>query len=161
MQITTTTENERKSLKKLKSNLKMTAKKRQEEASLGSSYKFQHISEVTKESRLLGTKGYRVKLKLNGEPESGPIITHFSNKDLQKGRKTKEELLQAFFDMLNCNEGLKEAFIGHGRRGVFRRAFQTDGKEINDFSDINVDDELWLSFGEDFVPFECELIFNS
>ena len=80
----------------------------------------------------------------------------FSTKDLRKGKSTKEEVLQSFFDLLSGNQSLKECFIGHGRRGEFKRAFLLNGTEINDVSDIGNDAEVWLSLGEDFVPIECE-----
>ena len=131
---------------------------RKEEATVGNSYKFQHIAEVGQNSRLVGTKGYRLKVRLNGNVDSEAITMHFSTKDLCKGKNTQEQQLQRFFDLLNSNASLKECFIGHGRRAVFKRAFLANGSEINDISNIDNDAEVWLSLGEDFVPFECEFM---
>ena len=149
-------EKQRVTLKKLKTQLKKTKKKQQEEATEGNSYRFKHISEMDQDNRLLGTKGYRLKLRLNGNVDLEAIVVYFSNKDLQKGKKTKEDVMQSFFNMLNSNEGLKESFIGHGRRSVFRRAFLVNGAEVKEVDDIGNDAEVWLSFGEDFVPMECK-----
>ena len=132
---------------------------RKEEAALGNSYKFQHIAEVDENSRLVvGTKGYRLKVRLNGNVDSEVITILFSTKDLCKGNRTPEQQLQRFFDLLNSNVSLKENFIGHGRRTVFKRAFLANGSEITDISTIDNDADVWLSLGEDFVPFECEFV---
>ena len=131
---------------------------RKDESTLGNSYKYQHIAEVGENSRLVGTKGYRLKVRLNGDVDSEAISMHFSTKDLCKGKITQEQQLERFFDLLNGNVSLKECFIGHGRRASFKRAFLANGFEITDISHIDSDAEVWLSLGEDFVPFECEFI---
>ena len=127
----------------------------QEEESFGSSYKFQHIAEVSENSRLVGTKSYRLKIRRNGNKESDAIVVYFSSKDLRKGKRTQEELLQSFFSFMNSNQSLKETFIGHGRRAEFKRAFLLNGTEVLDLDELSNDAEIWLSLGEDFIPIEC------
>ena len=112
--------------------------------------------EIIDNKRLDNTKGYRLKLLLNGSECSSAVTLAFSSKDLRKGKATKEETLRSFFDLLNNNQSLKECFIGHGRRAEFKRAFLVNGAEINDVNDISNDAEVWLSLGEDFVPIECK-----
>ena len=114
------------------------------------------IPETKEYKRLDNTKGYRLKLRLNGSENSSAIILPFSSKDLRRGKKTKEEVLQSFFDLLNNIQSLKESFIGHGRRAEFKRAFLFNGTEISDINEIDSDAEVWLSLGEDFVPIECK-----
>ena len=107
-------------------------------------------------NRLAGTKGYRLKLYPNGAQSAEPYIVYVSSKDFQRGKKTKEEMLHCFFDLLNSNSGLMEAFVGFGRTARFRRAFMLDGREVKEVSDIVHDMELWISCGEDFIPIECK-----
>ncbi|XP_065070876.1 doublecortin domain-containing protein 1-like [Rhopilema esculentum] len=145
-------------LKTFKVRLKILKKMSQEEESFGSSYKFQHIAEVSENSRLVGTKSYRLKIWRNGDKSSDAIVVYFSSKDLRKGKRTQDELLQSFFSFLNSNQSLKEAFIGHGRRAEFKRAFLLNGTEVLDVDELCNDAEIWLSLGEDFIPIEYDII---
>lgn len=107
-------------------------------------------------NRLVGTKGYRLKLRLNGADSSETVLLQFSSKDLRMGKRSQKDSLLRFFDLLNGNESLKECLLGHGRRAVFKRAFLLNGTEMNDVDDLINDTEVWLSLGENFVPVECE-----
>ena len=132
-------------LKELKSRLKV----------IKTSSEIEIPPEIISNKRFDNTKGYRLKLRLNGSENPNSIVLPFSSKDFRRGKKTKEEMLRGFFDLLNSNHSLRECFIGHGRRAEFKRAFLLNGTEITDINDLHSDAEVWLSLGEDFIPIEC------
>lgn len=122
-----------------------------------SSYKFKHITEIDSHSRLVGTSGIRLKLYANGTPLNAtvPVKLFFNTKDLKKGTKTRTEVMERFFDVLNSNEEVMRLFGVLSKRSFVRKAYLLNGTEVTDFDTLDHGKEVWLSLGESFLPIEC------
>ena len=51
----------------------------------------------------------------------------------------------------NCSK-VSESGGGPAGRRIAKRVFTRDGEEITDVHDLVYDQEIWLSYGEDFKP---------
>ena len=131
--------------------------KQEEQGITKSSYKFKHISEIDASSRLLVAPGIKVKLYANGHKrEFGPIKMFLNPYDLSKGTKTKEAVVQNFFDLVNLNQSITAMFGIKASKVYVKRAFLIDGRELKDIDMLSADQELWLSLGESFYPVESK-----
>lgn len=131
-----------------------------EEAMSSSSYKFKHITEIDSHSRLVGTSGIRLKLYANGTPLNAtvPVKLFFNTKDLKKGTKTRAEVMERFFDVLNSNEEVMRLFGVLSKRSFVRKAYLLNGTEVTDFDTLDHGKEVWLSLGESFLPIEYPVL---
>ena len=143
-------------LQKLMNALKSTVNE-EESSSNPYHYKYQHIAEINSESRLLVAPGVKLQLYVNGRKrEVGPVKLFVNISDIRKGAKSKEDILQRLFSLMNENENVTKMFGITSRKIHVKRMFTLDGKEILDVDLITNNQELWLSLGDGFIPVECE-----
>lgn len=127
--------------------------KQEEQGVTKSSFKYKYITEINASSRLLVAPGIKVKLYINGQKRDlGPIKMFFNPYDLSKGAKSKEAVLQKFFDLVNLNQNVTDLFGIKASKVYVKRAFFIDGRELKDIHMLSSDQELWLSLGESFFP---------
>ncbi|XP_048584983.1 doublecortin domain-containing protein 1 [Nematostella vectensis] len=114
------------------------------------SYKFQHISEIDANSRLLGKQGLRLKVYENGHTD-GEAIIHFNLREAEKGiQGDSSQLMHRFLDACTSSQRLGDGAGGPAGRRIAKRVFLKDGKEVKDIHELEYDQEIWLSYGEEF-----------
>ncbi|XP_028410798.1 doublecortin domain-containing protein 1-like isoform X3 [Dendronephthya gigantea] len=137
---------------KLKSRKKRLFMKKEEEGMVGanhSSYKFQNITEIEENSRLLGKKGIRLKVYENGKVDD-EVVVYFNIHEASKGASDdRNVLLRRLIDTITA-QVLRKSH-GPAGRSLARRIYKDDGKEVLDVHELETDDCIWLSFGEKFI----------
>ncbi|XP_031565530.1 doublecortin domain-containing protein 1-like isoform X2 [Actinia tenebrosa] len=115
-------------------------------------HKYQHISEISPDSRLLGKQGLRFKVFENGRND-GEVIVYFNLAEAEKGiQGDKSQLMHRFLDTCTTSRRVGDGTGGPAGRQIARRVFIKDGKEVTNVHDLEYDQEIWLSYGEDFKP---------
>ena len=122
-----------------------------------STHKFQYISEISSDSRLInGLHSFRIFVYANGKKSNEEKLV-VNVRDLQKGTKTKAEAIQRFLDFVNCNSNVMKMFELNIRMVSVKRAFLIGGEEVIDLNMLTQDAKVWLSLGEAFVPVQCKM----
>ncbi|EDO37720.1 predicted protein [Nematostella vectensis] len=125
------------------------------------SYKFQHISEIDANSRLLGKQGLRLKVYENGHTD-GEAIIHFNLREAEKGiQGDSSQLMHRFLDACTSSQRLGDGAGGPAGRRIAKRVFLKDGKEVKDIHELEYDQEIWLSYGEEFKQLSSKLVQDS
>ena len=60
--------------------------------------------------------------------------------------------MHRFLDACTSCSKVSESGGGPAGRRIAKRVFTRDGEEITDVHDLVYDQEIWLSYGEDFKP---------
>lgn len=60
--------------------------------------------------------------------------------------------MHRFLDACTSCSKVSESGGGPAGRRIAKRVFSRDGEEISDVHDLVYDQEIWLSYGEDFKP---------
>lgn len=97
----------------------------------------------------------------NGSSENN-VVVHFNLHEAEKGiQGDKSQLMYRFLDA--CTSCQKVTGSGGRPAGckIARRVFTRDGNEITDVHDLVYDQEIWLSYGEDFKSPHGKLLLNS
>ncbi|KAK3103714.1 hypothetical protein FSP39_021266 [Pinctada imbricata] len=139
-------------------NAKMEAIKElqsQEEAE-GSNYRMGHIKELDFEHRLVGRKGLRLKVYENGNSDYEQTFYFnlaFARKGIEGDPEFKEKLLQRMLDDLSTSRVMSNP-LNPKIAPVARKIFDQYGNEIKEVMKLEYDQEIWVSFGENFIdPF--------
>uniref|UniRef100_T2MEH7 Doublecortin domain-containing protein 1 n=1 Tax=Hydra vulgaris TaxID=6087 RepID=T2MEH7_HYDVU len=118
-----------------------------------SAHKFQHISEISSDNRLInGLQCFRIFIYPNGQKCEEKLVVNI--RELLKGTKTKAEEMQRFFDFVNSNSNVIKMFEMDIRMVSVKRAFLIGGEEITSLSMLSQDAKIWLTLGEDFIPIQ-------
>ncbi|KAL4224512.1 doublecortin domain-containing protein [Mactra antiquata] len=117
----------------------------------GSNYKMRHIKTLSegRSHKMLGTPGLKLKVHENGII-TAPQDFYFNLRKATQGA-TKEIVLQRLLDEVSglfCNpQNPKLAPIA-------KKIFNVYGRDIVDVFTLKTDDEIWVSFGENYIsPF--------
>ena len=93
----------------------------------------------------------------NGKSD-GEAVVHFNLREAEKGVQDRTQVMDRFLDTCASCQGMAQAGSGPAGRMIARRVFTRDGEEISDVQDLEYDQEIWLSYGEDFKPLHGELL---
>ncbi|XP_047134047.1 doublecortin domain-containing protein 1 isoform X2 [Hydra vulgaris] len=122
-----------------------------------SAHKFQHISEISSDNRLInGLQCFRIFIYPNGQKCEEKLVVNI--RELLKGTKTKAEEMQRFFDFVNSNSNVIKMFEMDIRMVSVKRAFLIGGEEITSLSMLSQDAKIWLTLGEDFIPIQYSIL---
>ena len=88
----------------------------------------------------------------NGCSENS-FVLHFNLHEAEKGiQGDKSQLMHRFLDACTSCQRVSDSTGGPAGRRIAKRVFTREGKEITDVRDLVYDQEIWLSYGEDFKP---------
>lgn len=137
----------------LKSHLSKVETGANDEETAGlESYRYQHLTQIASESRLLGKQGLKLKVYENGSLES-KVVIHFNLNEAEKGiQGDKSQLLNRFLDACTSCQKVTDSPGGPAGSRIAKRVFTRDGQEITDVHSLVYGQEIWLSYGEDFKP---------
>ncbi|XP_020620493.1 uncharacterized protein LOC110058236 [Orbicella faveolata] len=137
----------------LKSHLSMVETATNDEESAGlENYRYQHMAHIAPESRLLAKQGLKLKVYENGSSDD-KVIVYFNLHEAEKGiQGNKSQLLHRFLDACTSCQKVTDSGGGPAGRRIAKRVFTRDGEEITDVHDLVYDQDIWLSYGEDFKP---------
>ncbi|RDD44661.1 Doublecortin domain-containing protein 5 [Trichoplax sp. H2] len=114
-------------------------------------YKLQHIPVMETSDRLLGAKGLRLKVHINGDDVDFKVI-HFNVRQSGFGASNDRVVIEKLLD--RCNEYFQK--VGKNTISGFslvpQRLFTRQGDEIKSVLDLEYDQDVWISYGEDFIP---------
>ena len=96
-----------------------------------------------------------IKVFENGKSD-GEVVFYFNLREAEKGAQDKLQVMERFLDSCTSSQGMAKSGSGTAGRMVARKVFTRDGEEISDVLDLEYDQEIWLSYGEDFKPLHCE-----
>lgn len=83
----------------------------------------------------------------------GKVVLHFNLHEAEKGiQGDKAKLMHRFLDACTSCQKVTDSGGGPAGRRIAKRVFTRDGEEIKDVHDLEYDQEIWLSYGEDFKP---------
>nr|XP_058965970.1 doublecortin domain-containing protein 1-like [Pocillopora verrucosa] len=137
----------------LQSHLGLVEAASREEVSAGlENYRYQHLSQIAPESRLLGKQGLKLKVYENGSADGG-VIVYFNLHEAEKGiQGDKAQLMHRFLDTCTSSQKVSDSSGGPAGRRIAKRVYTREGEEITDVYDLVYDQQIWLSYGEDFKP---------
>ncbi|XP_074660217.1 doublecortin domain-containing protein 1-like isoform X2 [Tubulanus polymorphus] len=144
-------------IKNLRKQLRKLAGCVRAEQDEGVNYTMQHIQKLDTSNRLIGVQGLKLKVYQNGIDDN-EVTVFFNMKEASKGTggdpsKIFERLLDQLSSSCRTSKG------DSGPRGaLIRRIFTTSGKEIIDARELENEQEIWVSYGENFkVPYVLSL----
>ena len=88
----------------------------------------------------------------NGSSDDKAIV-YFNLHEAEKGvQGDKSQLMHRFLDACTSCQKVSDSGGGPAGRRIAKRVFTRDGEEITDVHDLVYDQDIWLSYGEDFKP---------
>nr|XP_006825759.1 PREDICTED: uncharacterized protein LOC100377058 [Saccoglossus kowalevskii] len=125
----------------------------QEEAA-GHEYILGHIKEISSSDRLVGTPGIKIKVFQNGKPEREEVI-YVNMKELSKGVNSGQKLGDSGKDPIDAKTFIMQRLldqIGNRYGGACkpRRLFTKDSVEIKDVSELEHEQEVCFTLGENY-----------
>ena len=92
----------------------------------------------------------------NGKSD-GEVVVYFNVREAEKGIQDRVQLMHRFLDTCTSCHGVGQAGSGPAGRRIAKRVFTREGEEIFDVQEMEYDQEIWLSYGEDFKPHYGEM----
>ncbi|XP_070543245.1 doublecortin domain-containing protein 1-like isoform X3 [Ptychodera flava] len=140
-------ENENKSdeykaaMRKLKKILKDVDVMAKEEEAYGNEYRLQHIKQIESNDRLVGQAGFKIKVFQNGKSD-GEELLYINMRELSRGMGgEKAFIMQRLLDQIGSR---------FGGACKPRRLFDKEGSEIDNVYNLENDQDVWFTFGENF-----------
>ena len=88
----------------------------------------------------------------NGSADGG-VIVYFNLHEAEKGiQGDKAQLMHRFLDTCISSQKVSDSSGGPAGRRIAKRVYTREGEEITDVHDLVYDQQIWLSYGEDFKP---------
>lgn len=83
----------------------------------------------------------------------GEVVVYFNLREAEKGiQGDQEQLLHRFLDTCTNCQRVSSSGAGPAGRRVAKRVFLGDGTEVKNVHDLKYDEDIWLSYGEEFKP---------
>ena len=93
-----------------------------------------------------------VQVYENGSSDD-KVVVYFNLHEAEKGiQGDKSQLMHRFLDACTSSQKVTDSGGGPAGRRIAKRVFTRDGEEITDVHDLVYDQDIWLSYGEDFKP---------
>ncbi|CAH1258969.1 DCDC1 [Branchiostoma lanceolatum] len=139
---------------KYKEQLKVLEPRVLEERDTGHEYKMKHIKSLESTDRLVGRQGLRLKVFENGRDE-GETLIYFNMRDAERAAKgDSKRLMEQLLATCTACQRLANPVSNPGPAlsSVAKKLYDRDGREITNIYGLQTEQEVWLSFGEDFKP---------
>ncbi|XP_076817747.1 doublecortin domain-containing protein 1-like isoform X1 [Clavelina lepadiformis] len=137
-------------LKKYKSRLRLLNKMVAEQENQGMDYLMKNIKEIECDDKLVGEHGLRLRIYDNGNDLNSQNV-YLNMRDIQRGAKDPKLIRARFLEALTSWHKPTDP-SGPARSTVVRRLFDENGEEIMDVMKIENEQQIWLSYGEDYKP---------
>ncbi|XP_019624711.1 PREDICTED: uncharacterized protein LOC109470271 [Branchiostoma belcheri] len=137
---------------KYKDQLKVLEPRVLEERDTGHEYKMKHIKSLEATDRLVGKQGLRLKVFENGRDE-GETLIYFNMRDAERAAKgDSKRLMEQLLATCTACQRLANPVSNPGPAlsSVAKKLYDRDGHEITNIYSLQTEQEVWLSFGEDF-----------
>ncbi|XP_078585568.1 doublecortin domain-containing protein 1-like isoform X2 [Branchiostoma floridae x Branchiostoma japonicum] len=139
---------------KYKDQLRVLEPRVLEERDTGHEYKMKHIKSLEATDRLVGRQGLRLKVFENGRDE-GETLIYFNMRDAERAAKgDSKRLMEQLLATCTACQRLANPVSNPGPAlsSVAKKLYDREGQEINNIYSLKSEQEVWLSFGEDFKP---------
>lgn len=95
---------------------------------------------------------YNLQVFENGRID-GQVIIYFNLAEAEKGiQGDMAQLMHRFLDTCTSTQRVGDGSGGPAGRRIAKRVFLRDGTEVKNVHDLEYDQEIWISYGEDFKP---------
>nr|XP_039274440.1 doublecortin domain-containing protein 1-like [Styela clava] len=145
-------EDMKKAQKKYKERRKVLKEMDEKQRKQGSNYTMQHIKEIKSDDRIVGQHGLRLKIYENGKDTNAQMV--FVNmREILRGtgqdQDTEKLVRTRFLEHLSHWHKPVDP-TGPAKSSMVRRMFDKHGEEIMNVHELQNEQEIWLSYGEEF-----------